>query len=771
MSDEKVHSESSTALITSGNDEDTEDDYDYDTVFRPAQAAVSPTLSVEATAATAAVESVSLEPTPAVEATAAASPKSDASGGLQHVFRTMLSGLKLEACQFCSRLMWGGSYAFCTQCTFSCHLKCKQQALTQTTCTLSSHCSRDNASLQESKKATAFRDNLGTGRHTMLQRRFSKPTFCIVCRSSIGRTGWLCDVCCCVAHKNCSSLIPFPCVKTLTTWNHQHFWVEGNLHLATGYVAPKCIVCSHTCGSFTSLVDKHCVWCLQAVHTACASSCASTCNLGDLQDLIVDPTWVIRESQPDGTEKWVLKPLDQCQDTPTSSTTSESAPPTLISPLNSSGSPSIPQSSSKLPPGKTPKGPLIVLINQRSGCLQGRVVAGMLAQILSPFQVFNIDDSGPSVAFDFMVHNPHYRLLMGGGDGTCGWILGELCKRYVNTKPFVVPLPIGTGNDLSRVLGWGAGYTGDSLYNWLLNILQQSCPAMLDRWSVESSPELTPSPLHDATPHTVCTFQNYFSIGIDAAIALGAHNKRISNPDAFDSRLGNFFTYFVCGATAFFQKFGELDKRVSLSVDDTQIPLTGLQCLVVMNLPSYGAGTNAWGSNATDGMITPTVPAHDDVRNSTTSVTTSVSPPPTTSLPSPPISPSIPDTKESTPNPPATATTSSTPFIPRLQYCDDGLVEVVGMKDVMHLAGLQCHLVPGTRLAQGRCINLCIQESIPCQVDGEPFILDPGSIKIACSCQVGVLTRRRISPLRSSFSSIPSPDLPQLPLLTSQHKL
>jgi diacylglycerol kinase (ATP) len=49
--------------------------------------------------------------------------------------------------------------------------------------------------------------------------------------------------------------------------------------------------------------------------------------------------------------------------------------------------------------------------------------------------------------------------------------------------PQVAILPLGTGNDLSRVLGWGEGYTHEDLeVNSFMRQLQEAEPVKLDRY-------------------------------------------------------------------------------------------------------------------------------------------------------------------------------------------------------------------------------------------------------------------------------------------------
>ena len=73
-----------------------------------------------------------------------------------------------------------------------------------------------------------------------------------------------------------------------------------------------------------------------------------------------------------------------------------------------------------------------------------------------------------------------------------GWVLQCLDNVGQDSQcssPACAIVPLGTGNDLARVLGWGSGYTGgEDPLNLLRDVIDAE-EIRLDRWTVVFHPE------------------------------------------------------------------------------------------------------------------------------------------------------------------------------------------------------------------------------------------------------------------------------------------
>src|SRR5688572_29541114 len=80
-----------------------------------------------------------------------------------------------------------------------------------------------------------------------------------------------------------------------------------------------------------------------------------------------------------------------------------------------------------------------------------------------------------------------YKILVCGGDGTVGWVLQCLDNVGQDSEcssPPCAVVPLGTGNDLARVLRWGSGYAGgEDPVNLLKDVIEAE-EVRLDRWTV-----------------------------------------------------------------------------------------------------------------------------------------------------------------------------------------------------------------------------------------------------------------------------------------------
>ena len=197
---------------------------------------------------------------------------------------------------------------------------------------------------------------------------------------------------------------------------------------------------------------------------------------------------------------------------------------------------------------------------------------------------------------------PGMRLLACGGDGTVGWVLSCLDKlEEDNIQAAVGVLPLGTGNDLSRSLGWGGGYTDEPLSK-ILQSVQHAEVINMDRWrlrlrlNTDSRVKISEKGV-DKLPMEVVN--NYFSLGVDAQIALQFHEAREANPHKFNSRIRNKMFYTQAGGKdLILRKWKTLTEHITIECDGRDITpkLRELKVhsVVFSNIPSYSSGTRPW---------------------------------------------------------------------------------------------------------------------------------------------------------------------------------
>ena len=216
-------------------------------------------------------------------------------------------------------------------------------------------------------------------------------------------------------------------------------------------------------------------------------------------------------------------------------------------------------------------------------------------------QVFDLGQGGPEPAIELFRRVPGLRLLACGGDGTVGWVLSCLDRLDDTVGAAVGVLPLGTGNDLSRSLGWGGGYTDEPLGK-ILQSVQQAEVINMDRWKLsvglntESDVKKNEKGV-DSLPLTVVN--NYFSLGVDAQIALQFHEAREANPHKFNSRIRNKMFYAQTGGKdLILRKWKTLTDHISIECDgrDMTAKLRELKVhsVVFSNIPSYSSGTRPW---------------------------------------------------------------------------------------------------------------------------------------------------------------------------------
>ena len=103
---------------------------------------------------------------------------------------------------------------------------------------------------------------------------------------------------------------------------------------------------------------------------------------------------------------------------------------------------------------------------KRSGGQIGQTLETYLRRYLGN-NVYNLADTQPEYGLIACKNNMglvDFRVLVCGGDGTAAWVLhaidSVLDELDFYRPPVAIP-PLGTGNDLARMLNWGSTFDAD----------------------------------------------------------------------------------------------------------------------------------------------------------------------------------------------------------------------------------------------------------------------------------------------------------------------
>lgn len=291
-------------------------------------------------------------------------------------------------------------------------------------------------------------------------------------------------------------------------------------------------------------------------------------------------------------------------------------------------------------------------------------------RLLNPAQVVDLSECDAVAILEWcrLLGKVTCTLLVAGGDGTIASLLNAIHKVGLKPIPSVAIIPLGTGNDLSRVLGWGKEHDLNKEPEDILQEIQVAEKVELDRWTVIIKPY---GGLGLRSSRQIFYMYNYLSVGVDAQVTLNFHRTRKSRFYFYSSRLLNKLLYLCFGMQQVVEReCKDLNKNIELYLDDKKINLPSIESIVILNIPSWAAGVNLWNMG---------LEGHEKYSK---------------------------------------------------QSINDGKLEIVALYSSFHMAQLQVGLSQPYRLGQANSVKVKIIKSCAMQIDGEPWYQHPCEFNI-----------------------------------------
>ncbi|TDG48937.1 hypothetical protein AWZ03_004621 [Drosophila navojoa] len=223
---------------------------------------------------------------------------------------------------------------------------------------------------------------------------------------------------------------------------------------------------------------------------------------------------------------------------------------------------------------------------------------------------------------------------------------------------------------------------------------------------------------------------NYFSVGVDAAICVKFHLEREKNPHKFNSRMKNKLWYFEYATSeTFAASCKNLHEHIEIVCDGVALDLANgphLQGVALLNIPYTHGGSNLWGEHLSQKRIRKSAGPFGKSKKLKSS------------------------DKEF-----SATSFNSVDLSVAIQDFGDRLIEVIGLENCLHMGQVRTGLrASGRRLAQCSEVIIKTKKTFPMQIDGEPWMQMPCTIKVTHKNQVPMLMAPRSEKGRGFFNML-----------------